>query len=149
MQIVVHELDSVAVKQKITVGNTPIQLAHVCAYLFRWLSPAGSVYLQLQDANGKKIADSDSVSIAALGSGNYWHGFRKFDLNASLKENTDYYLELKSSGYTYGALAYVGWCADYEWRNAFAATYSPSTGRHAPLGLRLWSYNFTNKGDLL
>jgi hypothetical protein len=68
-------------------------------------------------------------------------------MSVALKENTSYYLELKTSGYTYGALAYLGWANSYELRNAGPASYSPATGLNAPLGLRLWAYSFTDKGD--
>lgn len=147
MYAVVHELDSAVVRQKITVGGSPLMLHAVSAYVLRFGSPAGTVYLQLQDADGKKIADSESITITNIGSGNHWHGFYRFLMSVALKENTDYYLTMKSSGYSYNASHYVGWCNAYEWKNAFPSTYSPATGKNAPLGMRLWGYSFTDKGD--
>mgnify|MGYP000753317968 CR=1 FL=1 len=147
MLVVVHELNLTEVKQKIIIGDRPLMIHAVCPYLFRWLAPAGTCYVQLQDENGKKIADSESLTISTIGTGNYWHGFQRFLLSASLKEGQTYYLALKTSGYTYGAIAYLGWANSYELRNAGSASYSPSTGLNAPLGLRLWHYSFTEKGD--
>lgn len=149
MQLVVHELEtSGQVRQKITIGSRPQMVYAIRAMLFRYLSPAGTAYLEIQDENGKKIAVSDSVSIAAVGTGNYWTGYRRFLVSIALKANTSYYISLKASGYTFSELAYLGWCNGWELRNAFEADYDGAIGVNAPLGLQVWSYRTQNKGNL-
>ena len=94
-------------RQKFTVGDRPITVYGFRIHLVRYLSPAGVIQLQLQDANGNKIASSTAVTAANISHtgpvGNYWHGYYLFSFNPSLpglKANTSYWLELTSSGYT-------------------------------------------------
>jgi hypothetical protein len=145
MQIVVHELVT-EVKQRILVGSKPKMLYAIQPYLYRHLSPAGSLYLQIQDTNGNMIANSETIAISSLPAGNYWHGFFRFLISAALKANTEYYVSLKSTGYTYGAGAYVGWCNAFEFKNAFPASYGGASGFSAPLAMRIWENKFTSKG---
>lgn len=82
-------------------------------HLFRWLSPSGSLYLQVQDENGLKIKNTETLAISSIGPGaNYFHGNIQFLIDLPLKRATDYWVELKGSGYTYSASAFVGWCPD-------------------------------------
>lgn len=147
MRILVHELNVATVRQKITPTENLLVYA-MRPYLFRWLAPAGTVFLRVTDADGRKIKDSEAITISSIGTGNYWHGYQKFLIDVALKADESYYVKLMSSGYTYGALAYVGWVSSHSLNNAFASSYSGANGQTAPLGLQLWSYKFPTKGDL-
>ena len=73
--LVVHELGltgafgNTELKQLITVDDRDLDIVHIRPHLYRHLSPTGSLYMQVQDTNGKKIVDSAAVSIAALKAG--------------------------------------------------------------------------------
>lgn len=139
MKLVVHELVN-TLYQEITVGAKSIRLHAVRPHLYRHLSPAGSVAVQIWDTNGRIVAASDAVSIASIGSGNYWHGCHRFLVTAQLKENTVYRVALVASGgYSFAEAAYAGWCNEYDMPKG-TASYSPSTGLSAPLDLELWEY---------
>lgn len=149
MQLVVHELEtSGQVRQLITVGSKPKMVYAVRALLFRYLAPAGNLYVEIQDENGKKIATSATVSAATIGTGNYWTGYQRFLVTVALKANTSYYVSLKASGYTFSELAYIGWCNSWEIKNVFESDYDGAVGMAAPLGVQLWAYRTQNKGNL-
>lgn len=132
-QILVHELgltgtyDDGRRRQRILVKDANQHITAVRLHIYKHGSPAGSLYVQLQDASGNKMKDSDAVTIASLSSLSYFHGMVKFSITASLKRNTAYWLELKGSGYSYGANAHVAWVQvgsrlEHElwgWRNAY------------------------------
>ena len=133
MKILVHELgltgtyDDGRRRQRITVGDKRMDMTAIRLHLYKHLAPAGSLYVQLQDSNGVKIKDSDSVTIASISSLNYFHGMVTFDLEVSLRRNTVYWFELLSSGgYSYAAGAHIAWVQAqnslefqlWGWRNA-------------------------------
>lgn len=147
-KIVVHELDSTVVRQQLTTLDKPIYIYALRPYVFRWLSPAGTAYMEIQDSNGKLIRVSESITIASIGTGNYWHGYYRFLVSIALRAETTYYFALKTSGYTYASNAYLGWCNDFDKRNAFGSSYDGANGMTAPLGLQIWGYKALNKGGI-
>lgn len=148
MTIVVHELNTEPVRMKIEVGSKPIMIYALRPYIYKHGSPSGSVYLQIQDALGNKIKDSESISISSLSVANYFHGFYKFLVTCGLSPNTEYCIEMKTTGYTYASNAYIGWCNSFAFKNSFEASYGPpSTGLSAPLALQIWAYEHRTKGD--
>lgn len=96
-------------RQRFTVGDRNLEIYAIRPHLYKHLAPAGSLYLQLQDENGGKIKDSETIAISAISSASYFHGMVRFLVVASLRKETTYFLELKGSGYTYGAGAHVAW----------------------------------------
>lgn len=153
MDVVVHEVDETVglPTQKITVGAKPIMVYALRPYIFKWLAPAGTVYMQIQDVNRRKIVDSESITITAISAQNYFHGYYRFLTSAHLRANTNYYIAMKTSGYTYNSNAFVGWANSFALGNTFEASYDDTglgaTGIDAPLGLQIWAYKFTQKGD--
>lgn len=153
MNLVVFELGvsnpfgTSQVKQLITVGSRDLPLYAIRPHLYKHLAPAGSLYLEVQDANERKIKVSETLAISAIGSGNYWHGYVRFLIDLSLKANTQYYLALRSTGYTYGASAFVGWCNDFDSTKVPRGYSTPSSvGVNAPLDLELWTRRKITKG---
>ena len=152
MTLVVHELGLTTnfgggvARQEITVLDTDLHVGAIRPHLYKHLAPAGSVYLRITDTNGNKIADSDSVTITSLSAENYWHGKVRFLISAALRRRTTYFVELKSTGYTYGGAAHVGWCNDYDLRNIHPASYANARGMSAPLAMEVWTYDQVKKG---
>lgn len=119
-----------------------IHLVHIRPHIFKHLAPAGSFYLQLQNFIGSKIADSNSLTAAEISSANYFHGYIRFDINASLQPSnssplTWYRLQLKSTGYTYDANAFIGWCINYEDFD-LDVDYTIGGDLDRPFGLQFW-----------
>lgn len=124
-------------------------LSYVVPYLMVYGAPGGSVTMQLQDSNGSKIADSQTVSIATiLGSDAVYHGWYAFSISATVKRGQSYRVEMVTSGgYSYSQSTFIGWCNSWERQNRFPATYNPTMGLDAPLGIDFWGYEFFKKGD--
>lgn len=155
-KLIVHELGitgsfgNTELKQLITVGNRDILAHAIRVHLYKHLAPAGSVYLQIQDTNGKKVKDSEVLANTAISSASYYHGMIKFEIQAALKKNTQYYVVLKSSGYTFSESAWIGWCNDYDLRRVPVNFTTPSTiGVNSPLGMEIWSRRKIIKGVYL
>lgn len=148
MKILVHELRD-TLRQKITVGTKALMLHAIRPHIYKHGSPAGSLYLQIQDADGKKIADSAAVTLASISSVNYFHGYVRFLISVPLMAGTSYHVALKSTGYTYGGSAFVGWCNDYDLRKVDATYTNVSTrGRSAPLDMEFWTYTQLLRGQV-
>lgn len=152
MTLVAFELGLVAshndgrVRQLIRVGDEDLEIFAIRPHLFKHLAPAGDVFVRVTDLNGEKIADSENLTITSISGANYFHGKVRFLLTASLRRRTQYYFELKSSGYTYDPAAFVAWCNDYDLRNIHSADYSYANGISAPLAFELWTYSQVKKG---
>lgn len=135
MYLVVHELKT-SLYQEITTTRS-MQIVALRPHLYRHLSPAGSLQMQIWDASGNLIGSSASVNISAIGSGNYWHGDQEFTISTELKESTIYRLALVASGYTFAETAYMGWVNDFDLRKV-SASYSPNAGINAALLVEAW-----------
>lgn len=136
-------------KAPITVGDADLHLYCVRPHLYKHLAPAGSLYIQIQDVDGKKIKNSESIAISSITavSGNYYHGYIRFLIDLTLKKNTAYNISLRSSGYTYSTSAFIGWCNAFDLlKNATDYTTPPPTGYTAPYDLELWVRRQINKG---
>lgn len=146
MQLIVEELVT-SVSQSITVGASNIKTKYLRPYLYKHGTPAGSLYLEIQDSSGKKIGVSETITIASIttASNTYFHGWVRFLATIPLKASTTYKVALKSSGYTYSASAFVGWCLG--WDNAVAdADYSPSSDLEKALNLQIFGTKEIVKG---
>lgn len=125
-----------------------VRAAYIRAHLFKHLAPAGSVYIQIQDANGRKIKDSNSVTITDITAQNYYHGYVRFALEFTFKAERTYYLALKSSGYSYSAIAFIGWCNGFDLKKYGTSYTTPSiVGVNAPLDFDVWEYKTVSKGE--
>jgi hypothetical protein len=149
MQLVLQELglSSSYLSQKITVGARDINVKHVRPHLYKHLAPAGTVSIQIRDASDVLIATSDAVTITDISAQNYFHGEVRFDVNAMLLKNTSYYIRLVSSGYTYGANAFIGWCQDFDLRKV-GVDYTPAGSLNTPFLLELWELKRVDKGRI-
>jgi hypothetical protein len=129
-------------KQLITVGVKDLDLYAIRPHLYKHLAPAGSVYMQVQDSNGRKIKNSETIALSTIASGtgseSYFHGYIRFLIDLRLRRNTQYYLALVSTGYSYSGSAFVGWCNDFDLRKV-DPDFSNNAGFNAPLDFELWA----------
>jgi hypothetical protein len=146
MKLIVNELKT-AITQEITRDATPAQVAWISVHLYRHRSPAGSVKLQILDANQEVILESAPVTIASIGTGTWFHNDVFFQMNVSLAANTVYYLRLVPSGYTFSENAYLGWCNGFD-QGRYEATYPAPVGWNAPLDFTIWTRQNKGKGTV-
>lgn len=137
MRLLAHELHT-KLTQRITTGPKPIQVTALRPHLLRYLAPTGSLQMQIEDDTGSILQVSETIAIASLPAGNYFHGYVRFLINCALRANTTYRVSLLAlSGYSFSESAWVGWCNDYDLRKV-QANYSPNIGWSAALDLELW-----------
>lgn len=146
MKLLLDELNSDNLTQLVQTPSRVVHVKHIRPHLYKHAAPTGSFFIQIQDANGKKIANSNSLSAADISASTYFHGYVRFDIVASLTPDTNYYIALRSTGYTFGELAYIGWCRDYEHRK-YAASYTPNTGVSSALDFEIWERKLVTKGQ--
>jgi hypothetical protein len=129
---------------------TATENAHIYAirpHIYKHGSPAGSLVLDVLDANGKLIKSSSAVTISSISTANYFHGYVKFDISLPVTSGKTYQIKLRGTGYTFSASAYIGWCNDFDLRK-YTADYSPNTGIDAALDMEIWSGRRPQKGDV-
>lgn len=149
MKIIVHELIATPLFQKIIVGENDINVSFVRLHLYKALAPAGSVICQIWNSEQRVIAESDPVTITTISAANYFHGEVRFDVKAALKANQAYYVALTSSGYTYDANTWVGWCNDWDLNKVEVADDNILlTGlTNRPLLIELWEQKQISEGN--
>lgn len=144
MKLIVHELKTVELKQKIVIGTENIQMHAVRLHLYRHLAPAGSLQMRLLNAAGKLIVAGETITIASMPAGNYWHGYIRFLCSHQLKAGSEYYIALVGTGgYTFGS-SFIGWCNDFDLKHVLNA-YAPVGGVSAPLGFELWANEYQQR----
>lgn len=145
MRLVVHELVT-ELSQRIKVGGRDLQLNAVRPHLYKHRSPAGSLFLEVQDTSGRLIKATETIAISAISAATYYHGVIRFSIDLQLRATASYLLVLKSTGYSFAETGYVGWCNDYDLRLA-EPDYSPAAGIHAALLWEPWIKKETNTGE--
>jgi hypothetical protein len=150
MKLVVNELRSL-VEQEIQVGEENLNVSAIRPHLYRHNFPSGSIKIQVLDASKTLMKESDLISISDLDIAeetglNFFHGYIRFLVNVPLKAETNYWIRLVGSGYTFSESAYVGWCNDYDLRKV-SALYTPSSGWDAAMDLEIWTRTRTLRGS--
>ena len=123
-----------------------LNIVSIRPHLYIEDTPAGSLFLQVLDLNKRLIKQSNTVAISSITTATYFHGFVKFDLNLGLQKDQSYYLALKSSGYTYGASSFVGWCNSFD--SARRTENFEVAGVTAAYELEIWTKDLSPKGEL-
>ena len=142
MILQVHELVT-TLSQKLTVGSEEVRISAIRPHLLRWLSPAGSLYLEVRDASNALVATSETIAISSLPAGNYLHGYIRFLVDCILAANSTYSVVLNSSGYTFSESAWIGWCTDFDLRKYDIALTEEEDGF---LDVEMWETNLITKG---
>lgn len=139
MTLIVHELglDATPTFQELTPSKNTIVEA-VRPHIIRYASPSGSLQVRIADSTGATIATSEVVSMASIGTGTYWHGHIKFDVDTYLRKDTTYRFYIEGvSGYSFSESAYIGVCKEFE-NKKYPASYTPSTDFDSALDLEIW-----------
>lgn len=149
MKLIVEDLKGQYLEQKILVGTRPINIVALRPHIYKHLNPAGSLKLQLRDASGTLLKESDAVTIQSItdASGDYFHGYVKFTLEAGLLPETTYRLRLSTTGYSHSESAYIGWCRDFDLQK-YDADFTPESGVSSALGVEIWENKNVVKGQL-
>lgn len=129
-----HELETERV-QKVTASRD-MSLAHVRPHLLKVGAPAGSLKLELRDGNGRKISESNTVTIGSISTQNF-HGYVRFDVSWQFEEGQSYKIALVPSGYSFLDSDYIGWVAEFENRK-YALGYTVNGVDSSPLDMELW-----------
>ena len=93
--------------------NRTTSVGSIYVYLTPSGTPGGYLYIEIQDSSNVLITDGTSfgVPVTSLSAG--WNEFT-FDQDArpTLSDDTQYYIAIKHSGYTYSATDNVTWACD-------------------------------------
>lgn len=136
MKLLVVEL-----KSELTQTIKPDRSEHIEAiriHLYKHQEVTGNIYLELRDENNFLITQSELIPISSIESDGYFHGQVRFNINAHLKELTEYRLVLCHSGYTFDESAYVGWCLDYDF-NTYPKDYFVDSPLKSSFDYEIWS----------
>jgi len=152
MDLIVFELGltgsfgNTQLSQQVRIANRDMQLEAIRPHLYVENTPAGSLFMEVQDANNKTIATSNVVSIGSIdGGATYFHGYIRFDIKVGLRQSALYNVALKHTGYTYNASSFVGWCNDFDLKKVTANVPSP-VGVSSPLDMELWERKQVMRG---
>jgi hypothetical protein len=144
MNLILQELNTELV-QAITTTKI-LNLYAFRLHLYKQGNPSGSLFVRIKDAQGGTIADSEPISISSISNADYFHGYVRFLISYPLKINTEYFISLKQSGYSFSESAFIGWVQDLGLQRV-TATYSPNTSYNSPLGLEVWAYEHLIRGE--
>lgn len=101
-------------------------------------TPAGTVKVQIQDGNGRVVAESNSLTITSLKSLSYAHKYYKFDIYSSLIKDVSYRIAVVcGGGYSFNESAYVGVCHDWD-NTKSSLEYTPVSDFEKPLDIEIW-----------
>jgi len=93
--------------------NRATSVGSVYVYLTPSGTPGGYLYIEIQDTSNALITDGTSLGVPVTSLSAGWNEFT-FDQDArpSLSDDTQYYIAIKHSGYTYSAANNVTWACD-------------------------------------
>ncbi len=123
--------------QEITMTKSMF-VAHIVPRLFVYGSPAGTVKVQLQDANGRVIRESNTVTITDVKTLAYGNKYVRFDIAANLINEQIYRVAIVcGGGYSFSESAYVAVNLDWD-KPKRPATYINNSGANAALDFDLY-----------
>jgi len=136
--LVVFELQSDDLKQEIKVKDQNVQVAAIRPHIYRHRFATGSLFVEVQDVNDKIIITSNTIAISAIGTLDFFHGYVRFDIEASLQAEAVYRISLRSTGgYVFAESAYIGWVNDYDLQK-YDRNFTPTNDIAAPLDMEIW-----------
>lgn len=148
MKLVVHELRTTLV-QKLTVGTSNVAVDDVRPHIFKYGTPAGSLFMSIQDSTGVTTYNtSTAVTIASItsASNTYFHGYVDFVCPVILLAGVTYRFVLSSTGYTFAETGYIGWANDFDLRK-YSLGYTQVGGTiMSPLDTEVWPTKPVAKG---
>lgn len=149
MNLILEELGLLGstLQQKITVGERPVIVKHIRPHIYKHGTPAGSLKVQILDGSLTVIAESALVTVASITaiSNTYYHGYIQFDVDCGMQANQSYWIRLASTGYTYAANNFIGWCKDFDLKK-YDWSYSPNAGGQSSFDVEIWENKNVVKG---
>lgn len=148
MKLIVHELDSPIV-QEITVGSKAMQIEAVRPWVYKHNTASGGIKMRIKSTLDVVLFESEEILISDItaATGNYFHGPVRFYIDAALQANTNYKVEMISTGaYTFSESSYVGWCNGFDLK-FIANDYTPSGPLEDALLIEFWSKKKIRKGN--
>ncbi|TXH09501.1 MAG: hypothetical protein E6R04_08000 [Spirochaetes bacterium] len=152
MNLVVHELKANtgtgSLYQTLTTAASPAyqEIYAVRPHLLKYASPAGSLYIEIQDNAGSLLATSETIAITDISAIAYFHGYVRFPVNVRLAPSASYRVALKYSGlYAFAEAAYIGWCGDYDLVK-YGVGYTPVGSLDRPLDVEIFTRRIPRKG---
>lgn len=136
MKLIVIELKS-ELAQTIIPDRTE-HVEGIRLHLYKHAEPTGYIHLELRDENNSLITQSEVIPISSIESDGYYHGQIRFNVNAHLKEQTEYKIVLCHTGYIFDESAYVGWCLDYDY-NSYPKGYEYSSPLKSSFDFEIWT----------
>jgi len=144
MHLIVFELVTSRYHNYVPTGSVK-QVEVIRPRLYRHGSPAGTVKVQILSNAAALIAESNSRTIADIGTGTHWHGMANFTIAASLTPGTTYRIQVITSGYTFDENAYLGWCNGFS-LGRYETTYPDDNQWVKPLDVEIWTRQQISKG---
>lgn len=139
MELVVQELGT-SLEQKFE-ASFDATITAIRPRLYLEGSPTGGVQLEIYDSPGTTlIATSNENLFSSMKTLTYAHKRYRFDVGFPVESGTEYTVRLVgTSGYTYGATDFVGWCQDFDFRvYPVKDTVTPGTGTSSPFEMEIW-----------
>lgn len=139
MDLVVQEL-STFLDQKFT-SSINASITAIRPRLYLEGSPTGGVQLEIRDSAGTSlIATSNENLFSSMKTLQYAHKRYRFDVGFPVVSGVEYTVRLiGTSGYTFGANDFVGWCQDFDFRiYPVSGSVTPGTGTSSPFEMELW-----------
>lgn len=106
-------------------------------------NPTGTVKVQIQDGNGYVVAESSTMTVTEIKTlaeitQDYFHGYIRFYINASLINDVSYRLAVVcGGGYSFSESAYIGVALDWD-NTKINTAYTPSNSFQCPLDFEIW-----------
>lgn len=149
-KLIVDELGrgtSTYLQQKITIGARPMIIVAIRPKIYKHNNPAGSLKMEIRDASQNLLAESNTVTIQSLTdvTNAFAHGYFQFDVNVGFAANTDYYVRMVSTGYTFAENAFVGWCRGFE-LGKYEELFSYGGGLASAFDFEAWENKNLSKG---
>jgi len=146
--LILNELIDDDLKQEIKVKDQNVDVIAIRPHIYRHNFATGSLAIQVQDTIGDIIATSNTIAISSIATLDFFHGYIRFDIEASLKADTIYNISLRSSGgYTFAESAYIGWCNDFDLEK-YDKNYIPLNEFAAALDMEIWERTVIQRGGL-
>jgi len=145
-KIIVHELESSPLFQEITITDLNLDVTALRPYIYKHNAPGGNIQMQVRDSGNKILASSNTLTESDIGTDAFFYGAVKFDINVSLRKNTNYRLALVSGGgYSFAESDFFGWVNGAFDREIVDRNYTASNVFGLPLVCEIWTNKTVRK----
>lgn len=145
MDLVVEEFKTKVLKQEMEASSNQL-IEAVRPHLYVHNTPSGSFTVTLENSDSQVFATSNTIAISTVSATNFFHGYIKFDFDAAVHVDDNFFVAITmSGGYTFAEANYVGWCKDFDLRK-YTPDFTPNVGFSSALDLEIWGKQFRTRG---